>query len=113
MTTLYLLLFRNANLPMDPYWGGVLLNVIRFVLALIGLPIMVRFKKKTVYLTCCVIVSFGTSTLATYSYLNLDDDLTIKYPWTGYIPLLAIILLFGGYAFGLSTIPFMLQVNFV
>ena len=96
---------------MDPYWGSVLLNMIRFVLAIIGLPIMVRFKKKTVYLICCVIVSLGTSLLATYSYLNIDDTLTLKYPWSGYIPLIGIILLFGGYAFGLGTIPFMLQVK--
>ena len=97
---------------MDPFWASVLLQAIRFMLVLIGLPITGKFKKKVVYLTCCGISCLGTLTLATYSYLNMDKQLTLNYPWTGYIPLLAIVLMYIAFAFGLGTIPFMLQVIF-
>ena len=105
-------LFRSANVSMDPFWASVLLQAIRFVLVIMGLPITGKFKKKVVYLTCCGISCLGTLTLATYSYLNMDKQLTLNYPWTGYIPLLAIVLMYIAFAFGLGTIPFMLQVIF-
>ena len=103
-------LFRSANVSMDPFWASVLLQAIRFVLVFMGLPITGKFKKKVVYLTCCGISCLGTLTLATYSYLNMDKQLTSSYPWTGYIPLFAIVLMYIAFAFGLGTIPFMLQV---
>ena len=96
---------------MDPFLASVMLQTIRFILALIGLHVTGKFKKKIVYLTCCAITCTGTLTLATYSYLNRDNELTLNYSWTGFVPLLAIILMYIAFAFGLGTIPFMLQVN--
>ena len=104
--------FRNANVSMDPFWASVILQAIRFALVFMSLPVNGKFKKKVVYLTCCGISCLGTLTLATYSYFNMDNDLTSNYSWTGYIPLIGIILMYVGYAFGLGTIPFILQVNF-
>ena len=96
---------------MDPFLASVMLQAIRFILAVIGLHVTGKFKKKIVYLTCCAITCTGTLTLATYSYLNRDNELTLNYSWTGFVPLLAIILMYIAFAFGLGTIPFMLQVN--
>ena len=75
---------------MDPFLASVMLQAIRFILAVIGLHVTGKFKKKIVYLTCCAITCTGTLTLATYSYLNRDNELTLNYSWTGFIPLLAI-----------------------
>ena len=97
---------------MDPFWASVVLQAIRFLLVFMSLPVNGKFKKKVVYLTCCGISCLGTLTLATYSYFNMDNDLTSNYSWTGYIPLIGIILMYVGYAFGLGTIPFILQVTF-
>ena len=96
---------------MDPFWASVMLQAFRFILCCIGLLINGKFKKKIVYLTCCAITCSGTLILATYSYLNIDNELSVNYPWTGFLPLLAIVLMYIAFAFGLGTIPFMLQVK--
>ena len=104
-------IFRNANVSMDPFWAAVLLQGIRFLISVISLPINGKFKKKIVYLTCCVITCIGTLILATYSYINIDEKLTLNHPWTGFVPLFGIVIMYLAYGVGLGTIPFMLQVN--
>ena len=69
------------------------------------------FKKKNVYLTCCAITSIGTLILATYSYISIDEKLSLNHPWTGFVPLFGIVIMYLAYGVGLGTIPFMLQVN--
>ena len=96
---------------MDPFWAAVLLQGIRFLISVISLPINGRFKKKIVYLTCCIITSIGTLILATYSYINIDEKLSFNHPWTGFVPLFGIVIMYLAYGVGLGTIPFMLQVN--
>ena len=105
--------FRNANISMDPFWASVLLQGIRLLLSIFGLGITGKCKKKIVYLSCSGIYFIGNLTIATYSYYNIDNKLTSHYSWTGFIPLIGIILMYIGYSFGLSTIPFMLQVNII
>ena len=78
-----------------------------------GLLITSKFKKKVVYLTCCAISCLGTLSLATFSYLNMDKKLTSNYSWTGYIPLMAILLMYLAFAIGMGSIPLMLQVIFM
>ena len=96
---------------MDPFWAAVLLQGIRFLISVISLPINGKFKKKNVYLTCCAITCIGTLILAAYSYINIDEELSIKHPWTGIVPLFGIVIMYLAYGVGLGTIPFMLQVN--
>ena len=95
---------------MDPFWAAVLLQGIRFLISVISLPINGKFKKKNVYLTCCAITSIGTLILATYSYINIDEKLSLNHPWTGFVPLFGIVIMYLAYGVGLGTIPFMLQV---
>ena len=102
--------FRNANTSMDPYWAGALAHTVMAVMSLAGLLINRKFKKRPVYLTCCAILCFGTSTLATYFYLNKNEYLKLNYPWTGWLPIISVILIYTSKALGIGSITHMLQV---
>ena len=56
---------------------------------------------------CCGIVSMGTFMMATYSYFNQNDLLSNSFPIARWIPIIAILFCYGGFALGL---PYMLQV---
>ena len=59
---------------------------------------------------CCGIVSMGTFMMATYSYFNQNDLLSNSFPIARWIPIIAILFCYGGFALGLGSIPYMLQV---
>ena len=96
---------------MDPYWAGALAHTVMAVMSLAGLLINRKFKKRPVYLTCCAILCFGTTTLATYFYLNKNEYLKLNYPWTGWLPIISVTLIYTSKALGIGSITHMLQVH--
>ena len=80
------------------------------IMSLAGLLINRKFTKRPVYLTCCAILCFGTSTLATYFYLNKNEYLKLNYPWTGWLPIISVTLIYTSKALGIGSITHMLQV---
>ena len=95
---------------MDPYWAGALAHTVMAIMSLAGLLINRKFKKRPVYLTCCAILCFGTTTLATYFYLNKNEYLKLNYPWTGWLPIISVTLIYTSKALGIGSITHMLQV---
>ena len=95
---------------MDPFWAGALSNAITAFMSLAGLAINRRFKKRSVYLTCCFISIFGTTTLATYFYLDREKYLENNYSWTGWFPIISVNFIRASVALGIGSINHMLQV---
>ena len=55
---------------MDPYWAGALANSLVAFMSLVGLAINRKFKKRPVYLTCCIVLCVGTSSLGNIHVLR-------------------------------------------
>lgn len=97
---------------MDPYWAAAMLASTRAILNLIAPAVTGRAKRKPVYLVCNGCVCIGTFSLASYCYFNQNGLLTSSFPFASWIPLLSILTCYVGYAFGMGSIPYMLQVNY-
>ena len=96
---------------MDPYWAGVLSNIVKAFMALAGLVVNRRFKKRPVYLSCCALNCLGTTILATYFYLDMDEYLKNNHPWTGWLPVISVIFIYSARALGIGSITHMFQVT--
>ena len=104
-------LFRNAKIPIDPYWAAALLASLRAVISILASNINGKFKRRTVYITCCGIVASGSLLMAIYFYENQNGKLSENNSWLGWIPILAIIICYIGFALGFGSMPYILQVN--
>ena len=98
---------------MDPYWAGALAHTTMAFMSLVGLAINKKFKKRPVYLTCCAILCFGTTTLATYFYMDQDEYMKLNYPWTGWSPIISVIFIYISKPLGIGSITHMLQVLYI
>ena len=96
---------------MDPYWAGALANSVVAFMSLVGLAINRKFKKRPVYLSCCIILCIGTTSLATFFYFEKYENLTLNHPWAGWFPIISVILINGSKALGIGSINNMLQVT--
>lgn len=108
---LVIILLRSADIPMDPYWGAAMLACTRAILTLIASAVVAKVKRKPIYLACVGCVSVGTFSLAAYCYFNQNAHLTSTFPIASWIPIFSILICYVGYAFGMGSIPFMLQVG--
>ena len=97
---------------MNPYWAAALVETIRAFMSLVGLVINKIFKKRPIYLTCCAILWFGTTSLGTYFYLNRNDKLILNYPWMAWLPVISAIFIYTARAIGIGSINHSLQVKF-
>ena len=104
-------LFRNAKIPIDPYWAAALLASLRAVISILASNINGKFKRRTVYITCCGIVASGSLLMAIYFYENQNGNLSETNSWLGWIPILAIIICYIGFACGFGSMPYILQVT--
>ena len=96
---------------MDPFWAGALSNGIMAIISLGGIAVNRKFRKRPVYLSCCGILCFGTTSLATYFYLDREEYLEKNYPWAGWFPIISVNLIYAGTALGIGSINHMLQVS--
>ena len=107
--------FREAKIPLDPYFGAVLLATIRAIMAIFGSSMANKFKKRTTFIICDIIMCNGTIMLATYYYMNQNGKLTEAFPYARWIPIIAILVMYLAFACGIGSIPYSYQVsrNFV
>lgn len=102
-------ILKDANIAMDPYWAGALVQVIRAFASIFGLFLNKKFKRRPVYLACCLFSCLGTLTLATYYKFNSSGtDIPSFIRW---IPIICVVLVYVSYGLGLGSIPIMLQVR--
>lgn len=89
-----------------------MLVTIRAILAIFGSSIAsTKFKKRNALIFCDLIMVTGTSILATYSYLNQNQEFAKSFPHSRWIPIIAILLMYLAFACGIGSIPYALQVN--
>ncbi len=103
--------YRSAEIPFDPYWAAAFLASYRAVLSIVGSSMVGKCRRRLMYLTCTALSAFGTFTLAAYCYLNQDGLLTTTFPMARWIPLIAILFVYGAFSFGIGAIPYMLQAS--
>jgi uncharacterized membrane protein len=87
-----------------------MLATFRAIISILGSSFIGRWKRKPVYLTCCTLSCIGNFTLATYYYFNQGGLLTTTFPIARWIPIIAIMLIYVSYAFGIGSICYMFQV---
>ena len=73
-----LLPIRAAEIPIDPYWGAVILHSFRFILALLALTFAKKLPRRITYITCMGIQSIATSMIGTYFFLKENNIPYIK-----------------------------------
>lgn len=101
-------ILKDAQIAMNPYWAGALVQIIRAFVSILGLVFNKKFKRKPVYLSCCLFSCLGTLTLATYYKFNSSGaDIPSYLSW---IPIVCVIFVYVAYGLGLGSIPIMLQV---
>ena len=104
-------IYRNVELPIDPYWAAAMVSTFRALLCIVAPNITWRFKRRPIYLACCATVCTGTLTLSWYCYFNQNDLLINNFPMTRWIPILSILICYIGYSFGYGSVVYILQVN--
>ena len=101
-------LLEDAKIPMNPYWAGTLIQIIRSIASIFGIVLNKKFGRREVYLNCCFLSCIGTSTLGLYYQFN-DEEFLVNAGF-GWVPIMCMILIYVAYGLGLGSIPIMLQV---
>ena len=70
----------------------------RAFMAILGISVVNRFKRKNTFIVCDGLMCSGTFILATYCYFNQDESLTLAFPYAKWIPILAIMLMYVAFA---------------
>lgn len=101
-------LLTEIQLPFSVYWVAVCMGGYRSALVLSLSFIMYKAPRRPVYLGSGVLVALGGATLGGYSLLgpSLPSSVT---PYTDYLPLLSMVIMYTGFALGWGPICFMLQ----
>ena len=67
-----------------------------------------KLKQRPIYFISVSFMGMATLMLSAYSYFNLDGALTLNYPATKWIPVVAVFLMQAACGFGTGTIPYTL-----
>ena len=95
---------------MDPYLTSVIASLSRVVAAFFAGPILQKFPRRPVYLTCALIISFSHAVIATYTYLvthRVGPELLDKLDW---LPLTFVVIIYTAFSIGYGNIAHIFQV---
>ena len=96
--------FRAAELPIDPYWGAVILAIYRLILSFLALSFAKKLPRRLTYITCIGLTSIATSMIGTFFFLQSIDDIgnmeSIKL-----MPVIALFVLYFCGTFATLNIP--------
>jgi hypothetical protein len=107
-----LLHFSKSKIPIDPFWAAAMLATFRALSAIIGSSVNGKCKRRPLYLICCGVSIFGQLSLSSFCYFDQDELLTTNFPFTRWIPIFSIMIIYTAFSFGFGGIPWMLQVIF-
>ena len=106
-------LLLEAEIHIEPYLAAALLATWRGIMSLIGTPLIGRFKKRTVYFGCGIILTIGLLSLSAFTFFNQDSGLVHNHPSLGWIPIISILLIYTSISFGWLSISFQLRVSMI
>ena len=112
MYLMILLYFSKSKIPIDPFWAAAMLATFRALSAIIGSSVNGKCKRRPLYLICCGVSIFGQLSLSSFCYFDQDELLTANFPFTRWIPIFSIMIIYTAFSFGFGGIPWMLQVIF-
>ncbi len=78
-------------------------------MAVLGSSIVNRFTRKGCLIGSDLIMATGTFILATYCYLNQDEALSQAFPYSRWLPIVAILIMYVGMVSGIGSVPYALQ----
>ena len=102
---------QEFNIPISPYLISAGIGCYQFLVALISVFLSAVVPRRKYYIGSGVLVMAGAGILGTYCHLQKYEGFTetLKtYPVIHGIPILALLLYFGGYASGFVTVCHML-----
>ena len=103
---IFYLFCRAADLPIDPYWGAVILAVYRLILAFLALSFAKKLPRRLTYITCMGLTSLATSMIGTFFYLQTQDNIFFRENiYIRMMPLIGIIVLYFCTTFATLYIP--------
>ena len=98
--------FRAAELPIDPYWGAVILAIYRLVLSFLALFFVKKLPRRLTYITCMGLTSLATSMIGTFFFLQSQDSIFVQENiYIRMMPLIGIIVLYFCTTFATLNIP--------
>lgn len=106
-------LLLEAEIHIEPYLAAALLATWRGIMSLIGTPLIGRFKKRTVYFGCGIILTIGLLSLSAFTFFYQDSGLVHNHPSLGWIPIISILLIYTSISFGWLSISFQLRVSMI
>ena len=98
--------FRAAELPIDPYWGAVILAIYRLVLSFLALFFVKKLPRRLTYITCIGLASIATFMMGTFFFLQSQDDTTFfDNMYIKFMPVIALMVFYFCLSFALLNIP--------
>ena len=104
-------IIQGVKIPMDPYLCGLMLACYQFFMSIVSTILCSIIPRRKLFMACGVFETIGNLILGTMVYLNRQEyfsDIGKEYPFVNWIPLLGILLYYGGYFAGYVTIIFTL-----
>ena len=98
--------FRAAELPIDPYWGALILAIYRLVLSFLALFFVKKLPRRLTYITCIGLASIATFMMGTFFFLQSQDDTTFfDNMYIKFMPVIALMVFYFCLSFALLNIP--------
>jgi len=104
-------IIRNFNIPLSPYWISAGIGCYQLLVSVLGIYISAIVPRRKYYIVSGFFVITGAAFLGTIVHLQKYDyfiDLLETYPILQWLPVLALLMYFGGYASGYVTVCYML-----
>ena len=105
-------ILEHANVPIDPYWIASILAFVRVTFGIVNIALAKQLKRRILYFMSVASMIAATLMLAVFSYCDLDDVLTEKYPETKWIPVLAIFVMQAATGLAIGVLPYTLLVSY-
>ena len=104
-------IIKGVKIPMDPYVCAFIIAIFQFVMSILSTILSSFVPRRKLFIACGLFETIGNLILGTMVYLNRNDyliSISEEYPFVNWIPLVGILLYYGGYFAGYVTVIFTL-----
>ena len=104
-------IIKSVKIPMDPYICAFIIASFQFVMSIVSTVLSSIIPRRKLFMACGMFETIGNLILGTMVYLNRNDyliSISKEYPFVNWIPLVGILLYYGGYFAGYVTVIFTL-----
>ena len=103
-----IILLQKSNFHYDSYIMGAGLSVFRSLLIILSSGFTSKMRRRPLFLICGLFHLIGMAAISIYNFFNKDGRLEEKFPFTQWIPIIAIMLIYSFSTIGYVSMVFIL-----